>query len=194
QETGLPLPTSTAQYLGSYNPRYIASLGANFRFKNVSLNVLFDTKQGGVFYSRTRDIMGFNGTSAETGGERIGVIYPNSVYLDANGASVVNTDARYNKQDYYSDLIAGANIVDASFVKLRSLGLSYSFSKAQLQKSPFGELSIGIFGNNLFIWTAKENKYADPEVNSGGAGNEQGFDFTAQPSVRNYGLNVRVSF
>jgi TonB-linked SusC/RagA family outer membrane protein len=194
QETGLPVPTASAQYLGSYNPKYIASLGANFRYKNLTLNVLFDTKQGGVFYSRTRDIMGFNGTSAETGGERIGVVYPNSVYLDEAGNSVVNTTARFNKQDYYSDLIPGASIVDASFVKLRSLGIAYTFSKAQLQKSPFGELTIGLFGNNLFIWTPKENGYADPEVNSAGAGNAQGFDFTAQPSVRNYGLNLRVSF
>jgi TonB-linked SusC/RagA family outer membrane protein len=194
QTTGLPVPTASAQYLGSYNPKYIASLGANIKYKSLSLNVLFDTKQGGVFYSRTRDITGFNGTSAETGGERIGVIFPNSVYLDANGNSVVNTTARYNKQDYYSDLQPGAAMVNASFVKLRSLGLAYTFSKAQLQRSPFGELTVGLYGNNLFIWTPRENKFADPEVNSAGAGNAQGFDFTAQPSVRNYGLNVRVSF
>lgn len=194
EETGLPVQSASAQYLGSYNPDYIASLGANLRYKNLTLNVLFDTKHGGVFYSRTRDIMGFNGTSAETGGERIGAIFPNSVYLDEAGNSIVNTTARYNKQDYYSDVAPGVNIVDASFVKLRSLGLAYTFSKAQLQKSPFGELSIGIFGNNLFIWTPKENKYVDPEVNSAGAGNAQGFDFSANPSVRNYGLNLRVSF
>jgi TonB-linked SusC/RagA family outer membrane protein len=193
-ETGIPLPSSTAQYLGSYNPKYQASFGGNVRFKNLSLNFLLDTKQGGVFYSRTRDIMGFTGTSAETGGERIGVIFPNSVYLDEDGNSVANTDVGYNKQDYYSDLVAGQHIVDASFIKLRSMGLSYAFSKAQLQNSPFGELSVGVFGNNLFIWTPKENKYADPEVNSAGAGNAQGFDYTATPSIRNFGLNVRVSF
>jgi TonB-linked SusC/RagA family outer membrane protein len=193
-ETGIPLPSSTAQYLGSYNPKYQASFGGNVRFKNLSLNFLLDTKQGGVFYSRTRDIMGFTGTSAETSGERIGVIFPNSVYLDEDGNSVANTDVGYNKQDYYSDLVAGQHIVDASFIKLRSMGLSYAFSKAQLQNSPFGELSVGVFGNNLFIWTPKENKYADPEVNSAGAGNAQGFDYTATPSIRNFGLNVRVSF
>jgi TonB-linked SusC/RagA family outer membrane protein len=194
QQTGLPIPTDTAQYLGSYNPKYIASLGMNVKLKNFSLNVLFDTKQGGVYYSRTKDVTDFNGTAAETGGERIGVIFPNSVYLDDSGNSVVNTTARYNKQDYFSAIISGQNIVDASFIKLRSLGLAYTFNKAQLQKSFLGSLTIGVFGNNLFLWTPKQNKYADPEVNSGGAGNEQGFDFTAQPSVRNYGLNVRVSF
>jgi TonB-linked SusC/RagA family outer membrane protein len=195
QSTGRPIPTSGAQYLGSYNPDYQASLGTNVKFKNWSLSAMFDTKQGGVFYSRTKDNLAFTGTSAETGGERIGVIFPNSVYLDANGNSVVNNSITYNKQDYFAgSLNPGVNIVDASYVKLRTLAISYQFSKAQLAKTPFGVASIGLFGNNLFLWTAGENKYADPEINSGGAGNEQGFDFTAQPSVRNYGINLKVSF
>ncbi|WP_432709322.1 SusC/RagA family TonB-linked outer membrane protein [Pedobacter sp.] len=193
-ETGLPLISSTAEYLGSYNPKYQASLGANIKYKNFSLGVLFDTKHGGVFYSRTRDILGFVGASEESGGDRIGVIFPNSVYLDANGNSVPNTNILYNKQDYYSDLPAGQHIVDASYVKLRNLSLSYTFNKTQLTKTPFGALTIGLFGNNLFIWTPDSNKFADPEVNSAGAGNLQGFDFTALPSVRNYGLNLKVSF
>ncbi len=192
--TGLPLATKTSQYLGSYNPNYQASWGTNFRFKQVSLNVLFDTKQGGKFFSRTKDITGFNGTSAETGGERIGAIFPNSVYLK-NGAYVPNTDVTYIKQDLYtSGVNPGVDVIDASFVKLRSAALSYSFTKNQLRGTPFGGVTIGLYGNNLFLWTAKENKFADPEINSSGAGNSQGFDFTAQPSVRNYGVNVKVSF
>lgn len=194
QNTGLPIPTADAQYLGSYNPDYQASLGTNLKYKNVVLTALFDTRQGGVFYSRTKDIMGFNGTSAESGGQRVGAIFPNSVYLDANGNSVVNTTATYNKQDYFPDMQAGQNVVDASYIKLRSMSLAYQFSKNQLKNTKLGGLSIGVFGNNLFIWTPKSNQFADPEVNSTGAGNAQGFDFTAQPSVRNYGVNLRVSF
>lgn len=194
QETGIPVPTTTAQYLGTYNPRYQASLGANIKYKNLSLNVLFDGKKGGVFYSRTRDILGFVGTSAESGGQRFNVIYPNSVYLDAAGNSVVNTTATFNKQDYYSDLQAGQHIVDASYIKLRTLSIAYQFNKAQLKNTVLGNLTVGIFGNNLFIWTPESNQFVDPEVNSAGAGNVQGFDFTAQPSIRNFGLNVRLSF
>ena len=194
QQTGLPLQTGTAEYLGSYNPKYQASLGTNIKYKSFSLSALFDTKHGGVFYSRTRDITGFNGTSAESGGQRIGAIFPNSVYLDAQNNSIINTTATYNKQDYYSDLVAGQHMVDASFVKLRSLSLSYRFAKNALGKSPFGALTLGVFGNNLFIWTPSSNQFADPEVNSAGAGNAQGFDYTAQPSVRNYGFNISASF
>lgn len=193
-ETGIPVTTSEAQYLGSYNPKYLASLGTTIAYKNLSLGVLFDTKHGGVFYSRTKDITAFVGTSAESGGPRMNVIFPNSVYLDENGNSVVNTSVGYNKQDYYPNRPAGANIVDASYIKLRNMSLTYTFTKQQLKRSGLGALSVGVFGNNLFIWTPESNQFADPEVNSAGAGNVQGFDFTAQPSVRSYGLNVKVAF
>jgi TonB-linked SusC/RagA family outer membrane protein len=191
---GRPLPTAKAQYLGSYNPNYQASWGTTFRYKQLNLNVLFDTKQGGKFFSRTKDITGFNGTSLETGGVRIGAIYPNSVYLK-DGVYVPNTTVTYNKQDLYTGGVnPGVDVIDASYVKLRSAGLSYTFTQSQLRRTPFGGLTIGLFGNNLFLWTAKENKFADPEVSSNGASNAQGFDYTAQPSVRNYGVNVKVSF
>lgn len=194
QESGMPLATAKPQYLGTYNPDFQASLGTNLTYKNWSMSALFDTKQGGVFFSRTKDIMAFVGTSAETGGERIAQIFPNSVYLDDNGNSVENTSVTYHKQNYYGSLESGMNVVDATYIKLRNLTLSYKFTKNQLKNTPFGAASIGLFGNNLFIWTPTENKYVDPEVNSSGAGNAQGFDFTAQPSLRNYGINVKVSF
>lgn len=195
QESGLPVATTTAQYLGSYNPKYQASFGTSITIKqHVNVNVLFDVKQGNKLYSRTKDILGFVGVSEETGGQRYGLPFPNSVYLDENGNSIVNNDVFYNKQDYFSDLNPGVNVIDGSFVKMRSAGVSYTFNKGQLKSLPFSALSVGLFGNNLFIWTAKENKYVDPEVNSGGATNEQGFDYTAQPSVRNYGFNVKVTF
>lgn len=193
-ENGMPITTSTAEYLGSYNPKFQASWGTNLTYKNWSLNALFDMKHGGKFFSRTKDIMAFVGSSLETAGERNGVIFPNSVYLDDNGNSVVNTEYTYNKQDYYPYREAGVSVIDGSYVKLRSMAISYTFNKQQLTRTPFGALTIGLYGNNLFIWTPKENQFADPEINSTGAGNDQGFDFTAQPSVRNYGLNVKVSF
>ena len=86
------------------------------------------------------------------------------------------------------------DIVDASYVKLRSASISYTFNKTQLRNLPFGALTVGVFGNILFLWTPKSNAYVDPEVNSSGAGNEQGFDFAGTPSVRNYGINLKVSF
>jgi TonB-linked SusC/RagA family outer membrane protein len=195
QTTGLPIPTTTGQYLGSYNPNYQASFGTSIKYKGLNVSVLFDVKHGGVLYSNTKSITDFVGTSAETGGPRFGQPFPNSVYLDGAGKSVVNTTVPYSVYDYFVDVIPdGMNVVDASYIKMRSASISYTLNKAQLKSLPFGTLTIGLFGNNLFLWTPKSNAYVDPEVNSSGAGNEQGFDFATNPSVRNYGINLKVSF
>lgn len=193
--SGLPLLTPTAVYLGTYNPDYQASLGTNINFKGFSLGLLFDTKQGGKFYSRTKDILDFVGTAAETAeGDRDGYVFPNSVYQDASGKYVPNTSVKFLPQDYYPSIVDGQNVIDASYIKLREANLTYTFPKTWLNGSPFGTASLSLFGNNLWIKTAKENRYVDPEVNSAGSGNTQGFDFTAQPSVRNYGVNLKVTF
>lgn len=194
--TGLPQLTTSAVYLGTYNPDYQASLGTNLTFGAFSFGVLFDTKQGGKFYSRTKDILAFVGVSEETAaGDRTGYVFPNSVYLDGSGKYVPNTNINFDPQNYFSSVIpAGQHVIDASFIKLREANLTYGLPKALLANTPFGSAAVSIYGNNLWIKTAKENKYADPEINSAGAGNLQGFDFTAQPSVRNYGVNLRLTF
>ncbi|HUP11550.1 MAG TPA: SusC/RagA family TonB-linked outer membrane protein, partial [Niastella sp.] len=193
--TGIPLETPGAIYFGSYNPDYIASWGANLRFKGWALGFLFDTKQGGQFVSRTKDIMAFNGTSWETAQYgREPYIFPNSVYYDQSDKLVTNTDVKFLPQDYFSNMPYGQHVIDASYVKLRELSLSYRIPKSVLKKSPFGDLTVGLFGNNLFLWTPAANKYIDPEINSAGATNLQGFDFTAQPSQRNFGFNISASF
>lgn len=191
--SGMPLLTTGPRFLGSYMPKYIASIGTNFTYKNLAFNVLFDTKQGGKFFSRTKDITEFVGTAAITGGNRNPQVWPNSLVDKGNGLEP-NTDVKFIPQDYYPDASVGTMVVDASYVKLRSAGISYNFPQHILSKTPFGGLTIALYGNNLFIWTAKENKYADPEINASGAGNEQGFDFTAQPSIRNYGINLKFTF
>jgi hypothetical protein len=85
-------------------------------------------------------------------------------------------------------------VIDASYVKLREISISYKIPRRLYKNTPFGDLTFGLFGNNLVLWTPDENKYADPEINSAGATNLQGFDFTAQPSQRNFGFNISVSF
>ncbi|HEY4110781.1 SusC/RagA family TonB-linked outer membrane protein [Puia sp.] len=195
---GQPVPTSSAVYLGSYDPKYTASLGGTLTYKNWSLGFLFDTKQGGVYYSNTKANADFNGTSLETGGVRDPQIWAGSVIntgTTAQPSYQPNTTARYIKQDYYVNVQpAGMNVVDASYIKLRSLQLEYQVPANTLTRTPFGHASIGVFGNNLFLWTPRSNKYVDPEMNSSGSGNEQGFDFTAQPSVRNYGVDIKLTF
>lgn len=193
-EDGMPTLTDLPVYLGSYNPKYQASWGTNITYKSWNFSVLFDTKQGGKFFSKVKDDLAFFGASAETAeGGRVPHPFPNSV-VEEGGKYVTNT-VPYDMIGYWTDLIpSGEHVIDASYIKLRETSLSYRIPKSVLSRTPFGEVTVGLFGNNLFLWTPGQNKYADPEINSGGATNEQGLDFTAQPSLRNFGFNVRVSF
>ncbi|MGX5818392.1 SusC/RagA family TonB-linked outer membrane protein [Chitinophaga lutea] len=194
-EDGNPLLTPNSVYLGTYNPDYMASWGTNIKYKNWAFSVLFDTKQGGQFYSRTKDLMDFTGISRESAyNGRQPHPFPGGVVDDGSGKYVPST-TDYDQYTWFTETIpAGEHVLDASFVKLRETSLTYRLPKSLLNRGPFGDVTIGLFGNNLFIWTPKQNEYADPEVNSGGSSNEQGLDFTAQPSLRNFGFNVKVTF
>jgi len=193
--SGLPTVSTTSQYYGSYNPDYQASWGTTLTYKGFSLNVLFDTKQGGVFYSKTRETMGFVGTSEETG-NRDAQVWANSAYLGSDGQYHTNT-TQYSPYTYFTASgirPASEDLVNATYVKLREARLSYVLPKKWLDRTFIGSAALSIYGNNLFIWTPKSNKYVDPEVNSSGSGNAQGFDFSALPSQRNYGINLRLTF
>jgi hypothetical protein len=193
--TGMPLPTTDLVFKGSYQPDYIASIGTNISYKNWSMNALFDIKQGGVFYSRNKDLMDFVGTAEETAtNNRQDYIWPNSVVANPDGSYSANT-VPFHPYDYYTSVIpSGQHFVDASYVKFRSFALNYSLPSKWLDKTVFGSATIGVFGNNLVIWTPEANKYGDPEQNSSGASNAQGFDFTSNFSQRNYGVNLRLTF
>jgi hypothetical protein len=160
---------------------------------------LFDTKQGGYFYSNTREDQAFVGTSPETvQNNRQDYVFPNSVYQAPDGSYVPNTEITFHPYTYYTNIIGQNkipefNLVSASYVKFREASLNYTFPSRLFEKTPLSGVTVGVFGNNLFIWTPKENTYADPEINSQGASNVQGFEFSATPSLRNYGFNVRLT-
>ncbi len=194
--TGQPIPGPN-RYFGSYLPNYQASLGASFAFKGISLNVLFDTKQGGQFYSGTKAGMDFVGTSLETTqNNRKDYVFPNSVIQNKDGSYTDNTSLTFHPYTYYttSVLQPSQHLIDASYIKFREAALNYSIPNRFLLKTPFTSISASVFGNNLFIWTPKQNQYSDPEINSQGASNAQGFEFYANPSLRNYGFRLNLSF
>jgi hypothetical protein len=84
--------------------------------------------------------------------------------------------------------------VKAGYIKLREVALGLNMPQKWFKGTFIGSGTLSLYGNNLAIWTNRGNDYIDPEVNSGGASNEQGFDFSARPSVKNYGFKVGLTF
>ena len=197
--TGYPI-VGPEQTYGTYFPDYIASLFNSFSFKGFTLTALLDGRKGGLFYSRTRSLQTFLGTDPiTTYNDREAFVLPNSSILNtATGKYEANTDVPV--QDvvtYWSNHFTNRpmeNLVDASFLKLREVSLSYRLPKSWFGKLPVSAAQIGLVGRNLFLKTAKENTYSDPESSSFGTGNAQGYEYGSIPSIRSYGANIRITF
>jgi TonB-linked SusC/RagA family outer membrane protein len=197
--TGLPLTAANSTLQGSFQPRFIASWGTDLSYKGFRLHILFNTKQGGRYYSRNKQSMDFNGTSAETAyNNRNPYIWPGSVIQTGPNTYAPNTSVKFSPYNYYTNVeqfVPATGLVDASFIKLQEASLYYSVPQKLYKRSPFGTLEVGVYGTNLIIWTPKSNRYDDPEETSSGAtGNGQGFNFSANPSMRNYGISLKATF
>lgn len=198
--SGLPVTDTKPKYYGSYYPKNTFSITNEFKYKNWNLRVQIDRKNGGMMYSRTKDIMEFVGASENTlningsGKDRAHEVVANSVYLGSDGQYHENK-VEADPNDYWIDQKNNAsNIIDASYTKLREVTLSYLLPAKWLGNTPFGNVALGISGRNLLIWTPKENIFVDPETNSFGTGGVQGFEFGSMPTLRMITLNLKVTF
>jgi TonB-linked SusC/RagA family outer membrane protein len=200
---GLPILNPENQYFGTYNPDWMGSLGTDISYGNLKLHMLFFRKQGGVFYSRLKNIMEFVGTSSTTAyNDRKDFIIPGSVVENPDGSFSPNTTAVGAEQFWSEQSNDELNILPATFTKLREASLSYSLPSKLLQKTKIGGVTVGVYGNNLLLWLPKTknmfgqrvNTFLDPEISGFGTGNVQGLEFGTVPSLRNYGVNLKVQF
>ncbi|MEG0850878.1 MAG: hypothetical protein RSH24_13520, partial [Flavobacterium sp.] len=85
-----------------------------------------------------------------------------------------------------------AYVYDASYVKLREVGLSYKFPSKYLTHTFINSLVFAVNGSNLWI-IHKNLPYADPEAGTS-SGNMQGFQTGVLPTTKEYNFNIKVQF
>jgi TonB-linked SusC/RagA family outer membrane protein len=191
---GLPVLTDDPVVSGSYQPDFTASIGSDLTYKGFRFNFLFDFKEGGKFLSYTKDLTEFNGTSLSSLENRgVPFVIPNSVQ-EVNGEYVENTKTT-NTYDYLRVQPFTSHLIDASYVKLREVGLSYTFPRSVTSKLPIDALTIGLFAKNVKFWLPDENVWADPEINGPAlTGNAQGIETTQTPPSKSFGVNINLQF
>ncbi|MBF9220000.1 SusC/RagA family TonB-linked outer membrane protein [Hymenobacter ruricola] len=193
--TGQPLVSPVLTTLGSIQPNYLAGLSNTFSFKGLSLNVLFDTKQGGKFWSNTINTGYFSGNLKETtANDRQPFLIPNSVVRNTDGTYSANTKLA-DPYTYWTTInnIGENSLYDASYVKLREASLSYSLPASLVNKVKLTGIQFTLTGRNLFIWTPASQPHLDPEVSAFGTGNSQGYEFYSYPSTRSMGASLRLT-
>ena len=159
---------------------FVAGLQNNFRYKDFTLGVLIDMKDGAV---------GHSGTNAQL--YRRGV-HKNTLVGRETGLGVIPASGI---RDYYEKIyndIAEEFIYDAGFVKLREITLGYNVPSKFLAKTFISQANLSIVGRNLWLIHSSVDNI-DPE-SSYSSGNAQGLDFFAMPQTSSFGLNLNLTF
>lgn len=198
--TGYPLRNTTLTARGGTLPRHIVGLGSKLAYGNFAFNFNFEYRGGNVMFSDLGRQMTFTGSGAWTE-NRLPHIFPNSAILNADGKTVTpNTTVNVREAEYalWVDnyrLISENFVNSAWFIKLRDINFSYSIPEKLLAKTKlFSTASIALYGRNLLTIVDKKNYYTDPEF-SFTTGNGLGINNTNQtPPVRQYGVNLNLSF
>lgn len=83
-------------------------------------------------------------------------------------------------------------IYDGGYVKLRDIGINYTFPKSLFKRMPVQSITVGVIGRNLWI-IHKNTPNIDPESNYNN-GNGQGFEYGSLPGRKRFGFNLFVKF
>lgn len=202
-DTGYYVVTDEEQYIGDGQRDFIMGLQNSLRYKNFILNFAFDWKQGGEMYSYTKRLSGFVGNGIETTyNDRNPFIIPNSVVDNGDGTYSENTTpiSFENVTNYWGNTtnnpgIEKDHLIDKTFIRLRDISLYYNLNDSFVKKLGLTKFTIGVYGRNLFLWTPKDNPYVDPESTSYGNDLLSEFgEFGTNPSQRNYGGTIKISF
>jgi TonB-linked SusC/RagA family outer membrane protein len=171
--------------IGNAQPKFIFGLTNTLSWKRFDLNFFFQGSYGNDVYNATRiDLEGM---------------------FDSKNQSVVVLN-RWTPDNRNTDIpraVGGGNVdnvrnssrfvEDGSYIRLKSITLSYNFNPEKLKRAGIGKLSVYTTGQNLLTFT----KYSgfDPEVNAfGTSATELGVDYGTYPQARTLTAGLNVEF
>lgn len=211
--TGFPLSDPQEGMIGDPNPDYKAGLLNTFTYKGFFLNVLVDYTHGGDFYSVTLSSELGRGVTTDTKDRETAWVI-NGVYGDANtlkpilnskGEEIPNTTKVSTNDLFFTTGGASStfainsqtewNIFDGTVWHLRELTFGYELPKSLLTRTPFGSATVSFSGRNLWYFAPNVPHASnfDPESQTYSS-TVQGFEFSAAPTSRRYGINLKVTF
>jgi hypothetical protein len=188
---------------GSVFPDYTMGFLNTFSYKGLQLTATVDYSSGGKLRSATVQGLWDGGYTVETIQNREGTyIDTEGVIENADGTIRENDVPVRSAYDYWETLSDGSvaqhTIFDASYVKLREIGLFYTLPQSLFANNFIENLQVGIEGRNLALLYSKV-PHIDPEANLFGSGSSSGRDGfgierNTVPSTRGLGFNVRITF
>lgn len=173
--------------VGSPLPKWTGGITNTFTYKGISLSVLFN----GVFGNKINFYGVGRYSSANGRFEDNQTVDQLAAWTSTNTITDV-PEARlfYNNGAQSSSRF----ILDGSFVRLRTVTLSYSLPKALINRAKLTNVRLFVTGQNLLTFT----NYAgwDPEVNADYIVSNiaQGYDFYTAPQARTITGGINIGF
>ncbi len=194
------------EVIGDINPDWKAGLYNSFTWKNFNLSFLLDMQKGGdlfsldMLYGSATGLYPYTAANNDLGNP---VRDPVTDNPDSGGVILPGVQEDGSPNTVRADASTFANpwgwfgpqkqhIYDAGFIKLREASITYLLDDAVLEKLSLTGASISLIGRNLWI-IDKNVPFADPEAGIS-AGNIQGFQVGAYPSIREIGISIQVKF
>ncbi|OQY94133.1 MAG: SusC/RagA family TonB-linked outer membrane protein [Sphingobacteriales bacterium UTBCD1] len=202
---GFPVraPGSSIKVVGNSMPDWIGSITNTLRYKGFALSFMFDAQQGLKKWNQLDNFMAAFGIAKYTENRDQMIVFP-GVHADGTpntkqvyvGQGIGPDNVNYG-DGYYRRIYRGVTenfVQDASWIRLRTISLSYALPTSLLKKTFIDRASISFTGNNLWLST-KYNGF-DPEASDAITGDltsssQAGFTY---PPLRNFLFSINVTF
>lgn len=207
---GFPILTSSPVPLGDPNPNWQGGFGLRANWKSLSINVLVQHSQGGVFMPRTLWVLRRFGTTQETA-NRIttsqdlvnyhGDVIPAGTTVrgsvtDFGGGPVLLDESWYRTGiggGFGDNQAYNFAAKDATYTKLKELSISYTLASSKFRKkSKLSSLVFTLTGRDLFLWSNIDG--IDPQVMQMGVSNGMGLDYFTNPTTRSVLFSIAVNY
>ena len=205
-ERGFPTNAAAQGVIGDPNPDWRGGLGAEFTYKGLSASVLFETAQGMDMWNGTNGVLYYFGVSPATAN----ISTAPQDLTTANGNTIpAGTQFRGNVTDFGAGPVAedaswwlgnggGFGSIDEQFIedgswtRLREATISYALPTSLIEGTGLSNISVGVTGRNLILWTGFTG--ADPDTNLTGASRGRGLHYFTNPGSRSVLFNLRFGF
>jgi hypothetical protein len=170
-------------YLGNADPVLYGGLQNTFYWKGLKLGVYFVYSLGGSIYNISELFMS---GSTSTNQYRY--------MLDAwHPVRNPNSDLPRAGQAAGAAVPCSYMVHDASYLRLKTLSLAYTFDFRKKEKFLFREITVGVSGDNIYLW--KYYNGFDPDISSEGTSSIlRRADIGAYPKARTFMFNLNLKF
>lgn len=175
------LTTKDLVYLGNADPVVYGGFQNNFTIGNFRLSVYFAWQIGGAIYNYSELYMG-GGAYTNQYRYMLDAWTPENKWSDIPRAGTSNTM-----------IPCDAYVYDASFLRLKDLTLQYTFDMKSVRKRFCRSLTLGISGNNLWLWSQYPG--FDPDVSTEKDDSTlRRVDINSYPTSRKVVASVQINF